>query len=129
MPTAPGIASERVDKWLWTVRIFKTRGLATEACRAGNVDVGGKTAKPAREVCAGDTVTVRQGVVTRTLMVVGLPPRRIGAKVAASFCEDRTPPEEFARAQERPVQQFLARSKGLGRPTKRERRAIDRLFG
>lgn len=122
-------SAERIDKWLWTVRVFKTRGLATDACRAGSVQVGGQPVKPSRDVRAGETVSVRQGLVTRTIVVLGLPVRRIGPKLVAQFCEDRTPPEEYEKARVRPVEQFLAREKGSGRPTKRERRAIDRLFG
>jgi len=125
-PEAP--PAERVDKWLWTVRIFKTRGLATAACRAGSVEVGGQPAKPSRDVRAGEIITVRQGLVTRTLVVRALPLRRVGPKLVASFCEDQTTPEEFAKARREPVQQFLAREKGSGRPTKRDRRAIDRLL-
>lgn len=122
-------ATERIDKWLWTVRIFKTRGLATDACRAGSVQVGGQPVKPSRDVKIGEIVTIKQGLVTRTVAVLGVPVRRIGPKLAAGFCEDRTPPEEYAKARVQPVQQFLAREKGSGRPTKRDRRAIDELFG
>lgn len=122
-------AAERIDKWLWTVRLFKTRGLATDACRTGSVEVGGQPVKPSRDVRAGETVTVKQGLVTRTVIVRGLPARRIGPKLVAGFCEDRTPPEEYEKARVQPVQQFLAREKGSGRPTKRDRRALDRLFG
>lgn len=123
------LLTDRVDKWLWAVRIFKTRGLATEACRAGCVQVCGQPVKPSRDVRGGETITVRQGLVTRTLIVLGIPLRRVGPKLVAGFCEDQTPPEEFAKARKEPVQQLLAREKGSGRPTKRERREIDRLFG
>jgi ribosome-associated heat shock protein Hsp15 len=121
--------SDRLDKWLWAVRIFKTRGLATDACRAGSVQVGGQPAKPSREVRGGETITVRQGLITRTLIVRGIPLRRVGPKLVAGFSDDQTPPEEFAKARKEPVQQFLVREKGSGRPTKRERREIDRLLG
>lgn len=122
-------AVERIDKWLWTVRVFKTRGLATEACRAGGVQVGEHVVKPSRDVRAGEVITIRQGLITRTVAVLGVPVRRVGPKLVAGFCEDRTPPEEYAKARAQPVQQLLAREKGSGRPTKRERREIDRLFG
>jgi len=118
----------RLDKWLWTVRIFKTRGLATDACRAGSVQVNAQPAKPSRDVRPGETICVQQGLVTRTLMVRNIPLRRIGPKLVAEFCDDQTTPEEFAKGRVQPVQQFLAREKGSGRPTKRERREIDRLF-
>jgi len=120
--------SSRLDKWLWTVRIFKTRGLATDACRAGSVQVNNLPAKPSRDVRAGETIRVQQGLITRTLVVRDIPLRRIGPKLVVDFCDDQTPPEEFAKVRVQPVQQFLARAKGLGRPTKRDRRAIDQLF-
>lgn len=120
---------DRVDKWLWAVRIFKTRSLAAQACRAGSVQIAGLPAKPAREIHAGERLTVRQGVVTRTLDVVAVPHSRVGAKLVAQFCTESTPPEEFAKAQEQRVQHLLAREKGLGRPTKRDRRQIDAFLG
>jgi ribosome-associated heat shock protein Hsp15 len=120
--------SERLDKWLWWVRLFKTRALATDACRAGSVDVGGQTAKPSREVRAGERILVRQGLVVRTLVVRGIPTARMGAKRVAEFCEDLTDPAEFEKVRAQRVQQELARAKGSGRPTKRDRRDMDRLF-
>ncbi len=122
-------AAERIDKWLWTVRIFKTRSLATDACRAGSVTVNSQPVKPSRDVRAGEVVVVRQGLIHRTLKVRAVPPARVGAKLVAAYCEDQTPPAEFAKARAQRVQQFLARARGSGRPTKRDRRLIDRLFG
>jgi ribosome-associated heat shock protein Hsp15 len=118
----------RIDKWLWAVRIFRTRSLATDACRAGSVTVNGQAAKPSRDAHPGETIVVRQGLIRRTLKVLAVPPARLGAKLVANFCEDQTPPEEFAKARAQRVQQFLARAKGSGRPTKRDRRLLDRLF-
>lgn len=118
----------RLDKWLWAVRVFKTRALATEACRAGSVEIDEHPAKPARAVRGGETVVVRQGAVTRTLRVVAAPPGRIGAKRVAEFCEELTPAGEWAKARELRVQQTLARAPGTGRPTKRDRRLTDKLF-
>ena len=118
----------RLDKWLWSVRLFKTRSLATDACRAGSVAVNDQTAKPARDVRAGETVTVRQGLVLRTLRVIGVPKSRVGPKLVSNFCADLTPPEEIAKAKENPIQQFLAREKGSGRPTKRDRRLLDNFL-
>lgn len=120
--------TDRLDKWLWVVRIFKTRGLATAACRADCVQVNGLPAKASRDIRAADTISVRQGLITRTLVVRDLPLRRIGPKLVAEYCDDQTPPEEFAKARVQPVQHFLERAKGSGRPTKRERREIERLF-
>jgi ribosome-associated heat shock protein Hsp15 len=118
----------RLDKWLWAVRIFKSRSLASDACRAGSVAVNQLPAKPARDVRPGETVTVRQGLVLRTLRVVGVPPSRVGAKLVANFCSDLTPKEELEKGRERTVQDLLAREKGSGRPTKRDRRLLDRMF-
>jgi ribosome-associated heat shock protein Hsp15 len=121
-------ASNRIDKWLWAVRVFKSRSLATDACRAGSVEVNEQPAKPAREVKTGEQVVVRQGLVTRTLRVVGVPRSRVGPKLVPEFCHDLTPPEEFEKARQQRVQQLLAREKGSGRPTKRDRRLLDQLL-
>lgn len=110
------------------MRLFKSRSLATDACRAGSVQVGGQPAKPAREVRTGDRVTVQLGLIQRVLVVRGFPPSRVGARLVATFCEDLTPPEEVARAQADRVGNFLARERGSGRPTKRDRRALDHLL-
>lgn len=118
----------RLDKWLWAVRAFKTRALATAACRAGAVTVNDREAKPARSVRSGERVMLQQGLVMRTLVVLGVPEGRLGAKRVAEFCEELTPPEEWAKARELRVQQILARDPGAGRPTKRDRRQLDRLF-
>lgn len=118
----------RVDKWLWCVRLFKTRSLATAAVRAGSVLVNDEPVKPAREVGAGEIVTVRQGLITRTLRVVAAPAARVAAKQVPAFCADLTPAAEFEKVRAQRVQQFLAREKGAGRPTKRDRRLLDQLF-
>jgi ribosome-associated heat shock protein Hsp15 len=111
------------------MRVFKTRPIATEACRAGSVEINERVAKPAREVHAGEVVKVKLGLFTRTLRVVGVPRSRVGAKLLPDFCVDLTPPEEFEKLRERSVQQASARESGSGRPTKRERREIDGFFG
>lgn len=121
--------SARIDKWLWAVRLFKTRGLAIAACRSGSVLINEQPVKPAREVRCGELIIVRQGLVSRTLRMVGAPASRVAAKRVPEFCEDLTPPEEFEKIRTQRVQQFLAREKGLGRPTKRDRRRLDQLLG
>ena len=118
----------RLDKWLWAVRLFKTRGLAADAIRAGSVEINARPAKPAREVHAGETVTVQQGLVLRTLRVVGTPVSRVGAKLVPEYCTDLTPASEFEKVRLQRMQHVLARAKGSGRPTKRERREVDRWF-
>ena len=121
--------ADRIDKWLWAVRVFRTRSLATDACRAGSVTVNGQPAKPARAVHPGERVVVRLGLIHRTLEVRAVPRSRVGAALVAGYCTDHTPPEEYERARAQRVQQLLARAKGSGRPTKRDRRRLDRLFG
>jgi ribosome-associated heat shock protein Hsp15 len=119
----------RLDRWLWAVRAFKSRSLASDACRAGSVTVNEHVAKPARDVHPGETVTIRQGLIQRTLRVVDVPRSRVGPKLVASFCTDLTPPEELAKARENRIQHLLAREKGSGRPTKRDRRLLDQFLG
>lgn len=116
----------RIDKWLWAARVFKTRALATEACRAGHVKLDGTAVKPGRPVHVGETYLVHTPALTRTLRVTGLSDKRVGAKMVGSLLEDLTPPEEVERMRRTAVEQVLARPKGTGRPTKRERRQIDR---
>lgn len=117
--------SVRVDAWLWAVRVYKTRSLATAACRAGHVRVGGERAKAAQQVRVGDELRVRIAGFDRILVVTQPIAKRVGAVQAAAAVDDRTPPppprEETAFV---PV-----RDRGAGRPTKRERRDIDRLRG
>ncbi len=124
-----GDSAARLDKWLWAVRLFKTRSLAADACRAGSVSVNGRPARPARGLRTGEIITVRVGLILRTLSVRAVPHSRVGAPRVAEFCEDRTPEAEFAKAREQRVQHLLARERGSGRPTKRDRRALEQLFG
>lgn len=122
------IAEARVDKWLWCVRVFKTRSDAAEACRNGAVEVNGNDAKPGRDVKPGDKVTVRlSGGLTRTLQVVSLPRSRVAAKELPALVTDLTPPEEYERARQAQLDIFAPRERGAGRPTKRDRRETDRL--
>jgi ribosome-associated heat shock protein Hsp15 len=117
----------RLDQWLWAVRIYKTRTIAAESIKGGLVKIGDETVKPAREVKAGDIITARVNQVTRMVMVLDLPKSRVGAKLVAQFMEDRTPPEEYQRKREVNLLPPGFRPQGSGRPTKRERREIDRF--
>lgn len=119
----------RLDKWLWSVRVFKTRPLATAACRAGHVKIGDLEAKPGRDVHVGEVVTVRLGLVTRTLRVVALPRSRVAAKQLPDYLADLTPAAEYERAKQAGIEHMLARERGMGRPTKKDRRDMGRLFG
>ncbi len=114
--------SVRVDAWLWAVRVYKTRSTATTACRAGHVRVGGEKAKAAQPVRVGDELRIRIAGFDRILVVRQLLTKRVSAPVAALAAEDRTPARE-------PVALVAVRDRGAGRPTKRERREIDRLRG
>jgi ribosome-associated heat shock protein Hsp15 len=118
----------RLDKWLWAVRIFKTRTLAAAACRAGSVLVNGHPSKPSRDLHPGEQLVVRIGLIHRSLVFLSAPKGRVAAKQVPEFCEDRTPASEYEKVKENRIQQFLAREKGSGRPTKRERRDIDRFL-
>ncbi len=119
----------RIDKWLWAVRLFKTRSQATEACRGGHVKVGGETVKPARTVRVGDVLQVQTDLLTRTVKVIGSPLHRVGAKLVSQFLEDLTPPSEYEKRRAPVAQPLFTWEKGRGRPTKRDRRALDEFFG
>lgn len=120
-----GPESTRVDRWVWAVRLAKTRSAATAACRGGHVRVNGKPIKPATLVRVGDEVRVMIGSRERIVEVTKIIEKRVGASVAAECLIDRSPPP--------PPREFVApvavRDRGTGRPTKRERRQLDRLRG
>lgn len=118
-------ASVRVDSWLWAIRVYKTRSAATTACRAGHVRVGGERAKAAHPVRHGDELRVRIQGFDRILVVRQPIAKRVGAAVAAAAFEDRTPPPPPRET----VASVPVRDRGAGRPTKRERREIDKLRG
>lgn len=119
----------RLDKWLWSVRVFKTRAEAAAVCRNGRVQVNGLDAKPGRDVHIGETVTAKVGMVTRTLKVLGHPRARVAAKLLPEFAQDLTPAAEYERAKQAGIEHLLARERGRGRPTKKDRREMGRLFG
>ena len=119
----------RLDKWLWSVRVFKTRAEAATVCRNGRVQVNGLDAKPGRAVHVGETVTARVGMIERTLKVVGIPPSRVAAKLLPAYVEDLTPAAEYEKAKQASLEHMLARERGKGRPTKKDRREMGRLFG
>ena len=119
----------RVDKWLWSVRLFKTRSLATQACAAGHVRVNEHAVKPARALRPGEVVSVQLGEMTRTIKVIGLPASRVGASLVPRYYEDLTPPSEYEKVREKKVAPVGSRPKGSGRPTKKERRILGSFFG
>ncbi|HWD19884.1 MAG TPA: RNA-binding S4 domain-containing protein [Verrucomicrobiae bacterium] len=117
----------RIDKWLWAVRACKTRSQAAEACRLGRVTVAGQPVKPARDVKVGEIISVKQYEITRTLKVLQLLEKRVGAAAARQYVEDLTPPSEYEKRREPDFRPLALRPKGAGRPTKKERRALDDL--
>ncbi|MFJ4225903.1 RNA-binding S4 domain-containing protein [Microbacterium sp. NPDC089695] len=116
------VDAARIDSWLWAVRVYKTRSAATTACRAGHVRLNGDKVKAAQQVRIGDELRVRIAGFDRIMIVRQILVKRVGAPLAALAFEDRTPPRE-------PQAMIGVRDRGAGRPTKRERRDIDRLRG
>lgn len=122
-----GLEKLRIDKYLWSIRLFKTRSLATDACRAGRIKLAGQNIKPSYLVKMGETFTIQKGIERKVIKVVDLLERRVDAKTAALFYEDLTPLEDthaYKSVFQAPV---LRRDRGAGRPTKRDRREIDEL--
>lgn len=114
----------RIDKWLWAMRVFKTRTVATEACKKGRVFVGDALAKPSRTVKVGDIVKVRKPPVTYSFRVLALAQNRLGAKLVPDYMENITPKSELDLLEVVKISGFIDRRKGLGRPTKREGREL-----
>lgn len=121
---------ERIDKWLWAMRIFKTRTVATEACKKGRVTVGEGSdvpTKPSRAIKVGDIINVRKPPVTYTFKVLKLSPNRLGAKLVPEYMENLTPREQYDLLEVIKISGFIDRRKGLGRPTKREGRELEKF--
>lgn len=121
------MSSVRLDKWLWAVRLYKTRTLAIEACKGGHVLVNEQRVKPSREVHLGEIVMARTGHIMRTVRVTGLIQQRVSAPQARENAEDLTPPEEYNKPREPDYSLGVVRPKGSGRPTKKDRRALEEL--
>lgn len=117
----------RVDKWLWAVRVFKTRSIATEVCKKGRVSIGGVTIKPSRTIRVGEVITVRKPPIEYSFRVLQLLASRVGAKRVAEFMENVTPQAQYELLELQRVSGFVDRAKGLGRPTKKDRRDLDQF--
>ena len=115
----------RIDKWLWSVRLYKTRSIATEECKKGRITIDGIAVKPSRVPKIGDIVRVRKIPVTYSYRVKGMPSSRVGAKLVVDYMEDITPPEELKILQMQKDSGYTGRDRGTGRPTKKERRDLD----
>ena len=119
----------RIDKWLWAVRIFKTRALASKACAGGKVKIDSIVVKASRKIQIGNIVQVRRGVVKYMYKVCQISEKRISAKLALNFLEDITPEKELVKLKSSQKQPIQAWEKGQGRPTKKERRMMDKMRG
>lgn len=117
----------RVDKWLWATRIFKTRTIATEACKKGRVSIGGINVKPSRPLKLGEIVDVRKPPVTYSFRVKALAENRMGAKLVPEYLENVTPASQIELLEMVRISGFINRQKGLGRPTKKEGRELSRF--
>lgn len=117
----------RIDKWLWAVRIFKTRTIAAEAIKKGRVIVGGVAVKPSRMIRVGDVVQVRKPPVTFSFKVLALSDKRMGAKLVPQFMENITPPDQYELLELNKISGFVDRQRGTGRPTKKDRRDLEQF--
>lgn len=115
----------RVDKYLWCIRCYKTRSIATEAVKKGHVSVNGQQAKASRDVFAGDKITLRKDQINYVISVLGVPDNRVGAKLVDMYRKDETPAEAFEHLELLKLSKEHYRAKGDGRPTKKDRRDID----
>lgn len=118
----------RIDKYLWSIRVYKTRSEATDACKGGKVKVNGSDIKPSKAVRSGDLITARKGPVTYTYKVIELIDKRQGPKLVPNYAENLTPAEEIAKLRAPVETFFLKRDRGAGRPTKKDRRQMDSLW-
>ncbi len=121
------ISDRRIDKFLWLVRIYKTRNIATEACKKGRVIINDIPVKPARQVTAGEIIKVKKVPVLHTYRIREIPPSRISAKLVDNYIEDQTTEEEKLKLEIKQKNQVRYKYNGSGRPTKKERRDLDKL--
>ena len=119
------MAEARIDKWLWSVRIFKTRTIASEACKKGRIQINGVQCKPSKTVKEGDTVSVRKAPVTYSFKVLQAIENRVGAKLVPEMMENITPKEQYEILEMNRIGGFVKRAAGLGRPTKKDRRDME----
>ena len=119
----------RIDKWLWAARIFKTRSLAAEACKNGRVTIGNVNVKPSHMVKVGETVSVRKPPITYSFKILQTIEQRVGAKLIPEIYENVTTTDQYELLEMNRISGFVDRARGTGRPTKKERRALDAFIG
>ena len=117
----------RIDKWLWEIRLFKTRSLASEACRNGKVTINNQPVKASREPKVDDVITISSGGIVKTIKLLAFPKNRVSAKLVPEYMEDLTPEAEYRKLKDSREFNFVYRDRGEGRPTKKERRDIDKF--
>ena len=120
--------STRIDKYIWAIRLFKTRSEATEACNGNKVQLNGVAAKPSKTVKAGDSISVRKGAVQYSYKVLKIAENRMGAQLVPEFAENLTPQSELDKLHAPRETFFVKRDRGSGRPTKKDRRQLDELM-
>lgn len=119
----------RIDKWLWAARIFKTRSIAADACKNGRVTVNNVNVKPSHMVKVGETVCVRKPPITYSFKILKTIEQRVGAKLIPEIYENVTTPDQYELLEMNRISGFVDRARGTGRPTKKERRALDAFIG
>ncbi|WP_435254809.1 RNA-binding S4 domain-containing protein [Tenacibaculum sp. A30] len=118
----------RIDKYLWCIRLFKTRSIATDACKKGHVKLDGTNLKPSKEVFGNEEITIRKNQINYKIKILDIPPNRVGAKLVDLYRKDLTPKEEFEKTELLKYSKDYYRKKGTGRPTKKDRRDIDDYY-
>ncbi|MDR1102600.1 MAG: RNA-binding S4 domain-containing protein [Tannerella sp.] len=117
----------RIDKWMWATRLFKTRTVAADACKKNRVSIDGVPVKPSRMIKAGDVLQIRKPPVTFSFRVLALTGNRMGAKLVPQYLENVTPPEQYELLEMSKISGFVDRARGLGRPTKKDRRELEQF--
>jgi ribosome-associated heat shock protein Hsp15 len=119
----------RIDKYLWCIRVYKSRTLATQACEGGKVKINGERVKPSRPVKAGEVITVQQGFIKKSYKVLELLNKRVSAKLVVNYADDVTPPEEKEKALISRFVSYQSKYSDTGRPTKKDRRLLQKFRG
>lgn len=119
---------QRIDKWLWATRVFKTRSIAADACKKGRVMKDGRTLKPSAMIEEGDVIQVRKPPITFSFEVLSLLPNRVGAKLVENYLKNVTPASEYELLELHKLSGYQGRARGMGRPTKKERRDLEQFI-
>lgn len=118
----------RIDKWLWAMRLFKTRSIAADACKKGKIMMSGQNLKPSRTIKVGDIIQIRKSPIIYSFRVLALTENRLGAKLVPEYMENVTTPDQYELLEITKISGFINRNKGTGRPTKKDRRDLDEFL-